>query len=61
MLGRNNSDDDIPQAPLCVELVVREMAEKYMIPKLDELSREAYQVLVKMNSKSHQATRQFIA
>jgi hypothetical protein len=61
MLGRNTSDDDIPQAPLCVELAVREMAEKYMVPKLDELSREACQMIVKRNWQSHQATQQFIA
>jgi len=61
MLGCNTSDDDVPKASLCVELAVREMAEKYMVLKLDLLSREAYQMIVKENWQSHQATQQFIA
>jgi hypothetical protein len=61
MLQGKSSDGDIPKASLCVELAVRELAEKYMVPKLEELSREAYQTLVKRNGQSHEATQQFIA
>jgi hypothetical protein len=61
MLQGKSSDGDIPKALLCAELAVRELAEKYMVPKLEELSREAYQTLVKRNGQSHEATQQFIA
>jgi hypothetical protein len=60
LMGCNDSNDDIPKTSLSVEVAVHGLAEKYMIPKLKQLSREAYQMIVQRQAWCPQATQQFI-
>ncbi len=60
VLGCSDNEDEIPKISLCVEAAVHGIAGKYTVPRLKELSGEAYQAIVQMDEWSPQTAVQSI-
>lgn len=58
----NDNEDEIPTSSLCVEAAVHGIAEKYVVPRLKELSAEAYQECMdaKWNKRCPETIAEFI-
>ncbi|ERF68884.1 hypothetical protein EPUS_04536 [Endocarpon pusillum Z07020] len=59
MIKCDDNEEEIPTISLCVEAAVYGLAEKYEVPRLKQLSLEAYQASAKMNVRSPPAIAQF--
>lgn len=59
IIGCDDNQDEIPTISLCVEAAVYGLAEKYGVPRLKQLSLEAYQAISKMSVWSSQTIAQF--
>ncbi|KAF7504599.1 hypothetical protein GJ744_002026 [Endocarpon pusillum] len=59
MIGCDDNEDEIPTISLCIEAAVYGLAEKYEVPRLKQLSLEAYQASWKENAWCLPAITQF--